>query len=94
MAMNQKVIEESVPDRATERAGIQNALSSKIGLKNLLEFLYMLGCEETNSKNSCSFESYTSSNINRKVLSFNESINFAELFLKLMHKNWLSKAGK
>ena len=88
------MVEESVPVRTPELVEIRDTLSSKIGFKNLLEFLYKFGYEESNSNNSCSFESCTSSNIDRKALSPNESTIFAELFLKLMYKNWEGKLEK
>ena len=92
--MKWKMVEESVPVRTPELTEIRDTLSSKIGFKNLLEFLYKFGYEESNSSNSCSFESCTSSNIDRKALSSNESTIFAELFLKLIYKNWEGKLEK
>ena len=91
LTMNWKVVEESVPERNPEIADIRDTLQSKIGFKNLLEFMYKFGYEENNS---CSFESCTSSNIDRKTLDPNKSIIFAELFLKLMYKNWEDKLMK
>ena len=78
------VVEESVLVRSLELVEVYDVPQSKIGLKNLLELAHKFGYEENNS---CSFKSCTSSNIDRKVLNPNKSVIFAELFLKLMHKN-------
>jgi len=40
LTMNWKVVEESVPERNPEIADIRDTLQSKIGFKNLLEFMY------------------------------------------------------
>ena len=82
--MKLKVVKELVPARSLELAEVRDTLASKIGFKNLLEFLCKFRCEESKSQNSCSFESCTSSNIDRKALSPNESAIFAELFLAFM----------
>ena len=63
-------------------------------MKDTLEFLVKFGYDNNKSNNSCSFESVTSSNIGRKVMSLNESTIFAELFFKLIHKNWENKFNK
>ena len=83
------MVKELVSVRLPELAEIHDTLQSKIGFNNLLEFVYKFGHEE---KNSCSLESCSSSNISRKALSLNKSKIFAELFLKLMHKNWEEKS--
>jgi len=38
--MNWTIIKESIPNRSAKVADIQDNLSSKLGLKNLLEFLF------------------------------------------------------
>lgn len=91
LAMNWKVIEESVPEKNAELADLRDSHYNKIGFNNLLEFLHKYGYEENNS---CSFESCTSSNVDRKTLDPNKSIIFAELFLKMMYKNWEDKLLK
>lgn len=73
---------------------IRDALHNKVGLKELLEFMHKFGHEDSNLGGSCSFQSCTSSNIDRKVSSLNESTIFAELFLKLSYKHWPSKLNK
>ena len=90
LTMNWKVVKESVPDRLPEVAEYRDTLQSKIGFKKLLEFLHKYGYEE----GSCSFESCTSSNVDRKPLDQKKSIIFAELFLTLMYKNWEDKLQK
>ena len=67
--MHWKVVEESAPVRLLEVAEIRDTLSSKIGFKNLLEFMHKFGHEENNS---CSFESCTSSNVDQKTLDLNK----------------------
>ena len=88
------VVEESIPEKDESLAEIRDELSNKLGLKNLLEFMYEFGYDDSNSRGSCSFNSCTSSNIDRKVSSLNESTIFVELFLKLSYKHWLSKLEK
>ena len=88
ITMTWTVVEESIPNRLPVVVDRRDKLAGKIGLNNLLEFLYQFGYEEqNNSNNSCSFESVTSSNINRKVKSLLESVIFIELFFKLMYKD-------
>ena len=89
--MKWKVAEESILVRSLELAEIHNTLRSKIGLKNLLQLARKFGCEENNI---WSFQSCTSSNIDRKFLSLNKSAIFEELLFKLMHKNREEKLKK
>ena len=85
--MNWTIVEESLPDKADNLSDVRDELSNKLGLKKLSEFVCDHRCNDNNSRSSCSFISCTSSNIDRKALSLNESTIFAELFLKLTHKN-------
>lgn len=91
LTMNWKAIEESVPEKNAELADLRDSHCNKIGFNNLLEFLHEFGCEENSSS---SFKSCASSNVDRKTLDPNKSIIFAELFLKMMHKNWEDKLLK
>ena len=88
-----KVIEESIPYRSPEVLEFRDNLSNKLDLNKLLEFLNQFGYEVSNSCKSCSL-SFTSSNSDLKVKSLQESTIFAELFLKLMYKDWHAKLGK
>ena len=93
--MTWTIVEESIPNRLPVVADRRDKLAGKISLNNLLEFLYQFGYEEqNNSNNSCSFESVTSSNIDWKVKSLPESVIFAELFFKLIYKDWKEKLAK
>jgi len=89
------VVDESVPNVSTVVSDNRDKLTQKVGFNKLLEFLYQFGYEEKDaSGNSCSFESVTSSNIDRPVKSLPESTIFAELFLKLLYKDWKQKLQK
>ena len=64
--MKWKVIEESITTIAPVVANRRDKLPMKIGLSNLLEFLYQFSYEEpSNSNNSYSFQSVISSNVDR-----------------------------
>ena len=94
ITMKWTVIEESIPHRSEEVAEIRDNLSSKIGLKNLREFLMQYGYQDSSdSRHSCS-TSCTSSNMDRTVQNLQESTIFAELFLKLTYKDWDAKLVK
>ena len=45
-AIDQKVVEELLPDWLIDAAEIRDYFSNKIGLKNMLEFLCKYGCED------------------------------------------------
>ena len=82
------VVDESVPNVSTVVSDNRDKLMQKVGFNKLLKFLYQFGYKEKDaSGNSCSFESVTSSNIDRPVKSLPESTIFAELFLKLLYKD-------
>ena len=82
------MVEESVLNVSPVVANKREKLLSRVSLNKALEFLCQFRHEErNNSDNSCSFESITSSNIGRLLKSLSESTMFAELFLKLLHKN-------
>ena len=89
--MDWTVVEELIPDQLIDVAKVRDDLSSKLGLKNFLEFLYKYRYEDYEST---SFESCTSSNIDRNIIPLKQSTIFAELFLKLIYKDWLSKVEK
>ena len=91
LTMKWKVIEESTPQRSALVSEFRDNLSNRLGLSRLTEFLNQFGYEEDTSRDSCS---YTSSNCNMKVQSLQESTIFAELFLKLMYKDWDEKLIK
>ena len=93
VTMTWTVVEESIPHRSEEVAELRDNLSSKLGLKNLMEFLIEYGYEDSESRNSCS-ASCTTSNIDRKTQNLQESTIFAELFLKLTYKDWDAKLSK
>ena len=88
-----KVVEESVPTPSPDVSEYRDNLSNKFGLNHLLEFLNEFGYEMDSSQESCSL-SFTSSNCNLQVKSLQESTIFAELFLKLMYKDWDAKLVK
>ena len=81
------VVEELVPDRTLELADVRDELKSKFGLKNVLKFSHEHSYNESNSRGSCSFASWTSSNIDMKILSLKDSAIFAELCLELSCKD-------
>ena len=92
--INWKVIKELIPDRSPSVANIRDTLSSKLRFDNLLEFLCKYSYDNNKSENSYSFVSCTSSNIDRNVKNLHESTIFAELFLKLICKDWEAKLSK
>ena len=96
--MEWTVVEKSTPNLPAEVYEARDIMSPKIGLNNLAEFLREYGYEKTEKDyGSCSMSqtlSRTSSNENRKVQTIPESTIFAELFLKLMYKDWEAKVQK